>query len=185
MIDTNALRKLCKSATPGPWDYCIWDNDSYEIMAGEPNAEGTIDGPTVVEPDASDEEGYGGVKRFDDAKFISAANPATVLALLDEVENTRKAMNAAKNVIKSQELTISHMRSKADRNNEAVTTLDSERAANAAMTDERDAMIETMHHMRAELEKLRTVEAAARNLAKVKGRHNSEIAMNQLLEALK
>ena len=33
--------------------------------------------------------------------------------------------------------------------------------------------------------KLRQIEAAARNLAKVKGRHNSEIAMNQLLEALK
>ena len=33
--------------------------------------------------------------------------------------------------------------------------------------------------------KLRQIEAAALNLAKVKGRHNSEIAMNQLLEALK
>jgi hypothetical protein len=30
-----------------------------------------------------------------------------------------------------------------------------------------------------------SIEAAARNLAKVKGRHNSEIAMNQLLDALK
>lgn len=36
-----------------------------------------------------------------------------------------------------------------------------------------------------ELDRLRTIEAAARNLAKVKGRHNSEIAMNQLLAALK
>ncbi len=36
-----------------------------------------------------------------------------------------------------------------------------------------------------ELDRLRTIEAAASNLAKVKGRHNSEIAMNQLLEALK
>ena len=33
--------------------------------------------------------------------------------------------------------------------------------------------------------KLKQIEAAARNLAKVKGRHNSEIAMNQLLETLK
>ena len=33
--------------------------------------------------------------------------------------------------------------------------------------------------------KLKQIEAAARNLAKVNGRHNSEIAMNQLLEALK
>lgn len=36
-----------------------------------------------------------------------------------------------------------------------------------------------------ELQNIRTIEAAARNLAKVKGRHNSELAMNQLLEALK
>ena len=36
-----------------------------------------------------------------------------------------------------------------------------------------------------EVDRLRTIEAAARNLAKVKGRHHSEIAMNQLLEALK
>ena len=35
-----------------------------------------------------------------------------------------------------------------------------------------------------EIDRLRTIEAAARNLAKVKGRHHSEMAMNQLLEAL-
>ena len=36
-----------------------------------------------------------------------------------------------------------------------------------------------------ELDRLRTIEAAARNLDKVKGRHNSEIAMNQLRETFK
>src|SRR5574343_911498 len=36
-----------------------------------------------------------------------------------------------------------------------------------------------------EIDRLRAIEAAARNLAKVKGRHHSELAMNQLLEALK
>ena len=36
-----------------------------------------------------------------------------------------------------------------------------------------------------ELAELRPIKAAAMNLAKVKGRHNSEIAMNQLLDALK
>ena len=54
-----------------------------------------------------------------------------------------------------------------------------------AAADDLDALNETIRHMRIELEKLRTIEAAARNLAKVKGRHNSEIAMNQLLEAPK
>lgn len=36
-----------------------------------------------------------------------------------------------------------------------------------------------------EVVRLQKIEAAARNLVKVKGRHNSEIAMNQLLETLK
>jgi len=36
-----------------------------------------------------------------------------------------------------------------------------------------------------ENKRLRTIEAAARNLVKVKGRHHSELAMNQLLEALR
>ena len=36
-----------------------------------------------------------------------------------------------------------------------------------------------------EIDRLRAIEAAARNLAKVKGRHNSEIAYNRLMEALK
>lgn len=36
-----------------------------------------------------------------------------------------------------------------------------------------------------EIDRLRTIEVAARNLAKVKGRHHSEQATNQLLEALK
>ena len=38
--------------------------------------------------------------------------------------------------IQSQERTISHMQSEAGKNAEAVTTLDSERSANALMTDE-------------------------------------------------
>lgn len=103
--------------------------------------------------------------------FFSVASPATVLALLDELDNTRKAMNAAKALIKSQEGTISHMRSNAEQNKEAITTLDSERAANAAMTEEVD--------------RLRTIEAAARNLVKVKGRRHAEIAYQKLVEVLK
>ena len=47
-------------------------------------------------------------------------------------------------------------------------------------------LVSAMHDgMEQNLARLRKIEAAARNLAKVKGRHNSEIAMNQLLETLK
>lgn len=44
--------------------------------------------------------------------------------------------------------------------------------------------LQDFSYMQHELSRLRNIEATARNLAKVKGRHNSEIAMNQLLEAL-
>ena len=62
-----------------------------------------------------------------------------------------------------------------------------------AVTAEDDATAEyiaaanpaTVLQLLDEIDRLRTIEAAARNLAKVKGRHNTEIAMNQLLEALK
>lgn len=37
--------------------------------------------------------------------------------------------------------------------------------------------------LREENKRLRTIEAAARNLCKVKGRHHSEIAMRELIEA--
>jgi len=37
----------------------------------------------------------------------------------------------------------------------------------------------------AEVLRLRKIETAARNLIAVKGRHNSEIAMNRLIEACK
>lgn len=105
MIDTNALRKLCKSATPGEWyvsapaEHAVWKDigDRRYLIA-----------------DTSD-----GFTDDNNSEYIAAANPATVLALLDE------------------------------------------------------------------LDRLRTIESAARNLANVKGRHNSEIAMNQLLETLK
>lgn len=42
----------------------------------------------------------------------------------------------------------------------------------------------TAHSLFDEIDRLRTIESAARNLAKAKGRHHSELAMNQLLEAL-
>ena len=45
--------------------------------------------------------------------------------------------------------------------------------------------IDLVEKKNSQLVRLRKIEAAARNLAKVKGRHNSELAMNRLLEAMK
>lgn len=122
----DALRKLCKSATPGPWytsapsEHAVW----YDIKDGRYLIADTSSGFT--------DDG--------NAEYIAAANPATVLALLDELDRTKGTVAIAGAALSAAER---------------------------------------------ELDRLRTIEAAARNLAKVKGRHNSELAMNQLLEALK
>lgn len=60
---------------------------------------------------------------------------------------------------------------------------------NQSLATERDFYKQRAHEMEErameKINRLRSIEAAARNLAKVKGRHNSEIAMDRLLEALK
>jgi hypothetical protein len=121
-IDTTKLRELAQKATPGPWEQInhIVFTETGDLEWVVANARS---GNSII-----------------DAEYISAANPATVLALLDELERTQGSV--------------------------AITSA----ALSAA---ER------------ELQRLRPIEAAARNLAKVKGRHHSELAMNQLLEALK
>lgn len=122
----DALRKLCKSAAPGPWytsapsEHAVW----YDIKDGRYLIADTSSGFT--------DDG--------NAEYIAAANPATVLALLDELDVMSEYLNDAAQCIANQAHTI---------------------------------------------DRLMQIEKAARNLAKVKGRHNSEIAMNQLLESLK
>lgn len=122
MIDTTKLRELAQAATPGPWEYRALEWGNYV----------TADGQTSV--------CQGALSRTESMQFIAAANPATVLQLLDELERTQGSV-----------ATVSAALSAAER----------------------------------ELQRLRPIESAARNLAKVKGRHHSEQAMNQLLEALK
>ena len=128
-IDTTKLRELAQKAAPGPWNCELACGSDLRIYS-ETNS-GIVYGCGCCGSPKCDDA---------DANFIVAANPATVLALLDELERTQGSV--------------------------AITSA----ALSAA---ER------------ELQRLRPIEAAARNLAKVKGRHNSELAMNQLLEALK
>jgi hypothetical protein len=129
MIDTTKLRELAQRAAPGPWGYEL-DHGSYLRIYSDADS-GIVDGCGCCGSPNCDEA---------NANFIVAANPATVLALLDELERTQGSV--------------------------AITSA----ALSAA---ER------------ELQRLRPIEAAARNLVKVKGRHNSELAMNQLLDTLK
>lgn len=80
MNDHSELKRLAESATPGPWAY----DGSYVCPAR------TEDGTTYVELWRSIADCH----QPENTKFIAAANPAVVLALIAEVEGLRKLPTA-------------------------------------------------------------------------------------------
>lgn len=88
-IDKQALRQLAIMATPGPWEE---ENGEVWIMR---NGTATSILTGVCGDDTS------GQQDFDNARFIAAANTATVLALLDELEAKDKRIAEQQEEIKS------------------------------------------------------------------------------------
>ena len=82
-IDKRALREVAEKATPGPW---LWINTGsfFSFLVSESNQ----DPHQCIIDDGSSWGEYGEVinPESPDGVFIAAANPATVLALLDELE---------------------------------------------------------------------------------------------------
>lgn len=76
MSDHNELKRLAEAATPGPWAY----DGSYVFPAR------TEDGTTYVELWRSIADCH----QPENTKFIAAANPAAVIALIAEVESLRE-----------------------------------------------------------------------------------------------
>lgn len=75
MTDTAELRKLAEAATPGPWvHHYPSDNplDCFRVFMPEL-------------PYAGAETIGDSARAIDDARFISAFNPQTAIALLDEI----------------------------------------------------------------------------------------------------
>jgi len=91
-IDTTKLRELGQAATPGPWTQ--WEGHGW-VMAGttEATAKGYMAGTDghVCRTDCGDFSDAQGIKN---AEYIAAANPATVLALLDEIDRLRTIESA-------------------------------------------------------------------------------------------
>ena len=90
MTDHNHLRELAQKATPGPWRF-IWERSepegSYPVgierdHGGYPGREGWV---VRFDDDWSTDQGTNGA-------YIAAANPSTVLALLDENDRLREAL---------------------------------------------------------------------------------------------
>ena len=137
-IDTTKLRELAQKATPGPWEQInhIVFTETGDLEWVVANARS---GNSII-----------------DAEYIAAANPATVLALLDKLDGTESMFLAA--------------------------CADLGAINKLLGLDPDDGGAEPILY---EVKRLIAIESAARNLVKVKGRHHSEQAMNQLLEALK
>ena len=74
MTDTKELRKLAEAATPGPWNY-------YDDSLSTGRIEIVALGKTVTRIYRSVPEEDGA-----NAEFIAAANPQTIIALLDTIE---------------------------------------------------------------------------------------------------
>ena len=87
-IDTTKLRELAQTAEQGPWFYEL-DHGSYLRIFSEKNT-GIVDGCGCCGSPNCDEV---------NATFIAAANPATVLTLLDEIDRLRAIEAAARNLV--------------------------------------------------------------------------------------
>lgn len=79
-IDKQALRNAAKIATPGPW--YVHDKPCEDGNYGIDTSDKEFLAEAVVWWGFARQS----IWREEDAKFIAAANPATVLALLDELE---------------------------------------------------------------------------------------------------
>lgn len=199
-IDTKALRELAQKATPGHWTQ--WEGRGWVHAGTQEAKDGYMTGTygQVCRTDCAD---FSAAQEIKNAEYIAAANPATVLALLDELDRLRNVESAT-----LQGEKIGCRCTYTDNQ-----TVDTECLYHRAIRSERDhlraeltAMREDLNDARSEFEhvaaglndaaqciarqsqtisRLQDIEAAARNLAKVKGRHNSEIAYNRLMEALK
>ena len=94
-IDTQRLRELAQKATPGPWKAgCLasWNADGVSCRFVYRGNDESVQTRVRIKGG----EGVNG-SVFDcdaDAEYIAAANPATVLALLDEIDRLRTIEDA-------------------------------------------------------------------------------------------
>lgn len=87
MIDEQKLRELCSNATPGPWSY----SDEAKIATVASISHYRV-GPDHGSPEMACYDHHAPDEI--DAAFIAAANPATILALLDELATMRQERTA-------------------------------------------------------------------------------------------
>lgn len=95
-IDLDGLRALAEKATPGPWEA---DGNEVSQHWSRPEPWKTVASSEV----ACMSYCYGGsgrgIENEADAEFIAAANPSTVLALVDRAESAERRIEKAEDFI--------------------------------------------------------------------------------------
>lgn len=99
MADYSELKRLAEAATPGPWahecgDLFFKDPDGYTMHLME-----TCEGQDIA------------LGHDSNLKFIAAANPATALALIAEVEQDAVTMRIFGDIMKAQAEEIDQLKS--------------------------------------------------------------------------
>lgn len=125
-IDKRALREAAEKATSGPWVY-LPKNTSIEYDYGSDDSQGSI---TYMD------SGDFTQKQTDlNGAFIAAANPATVLALLDELEAKDKRISEleAREVKLPKPISVLHRRDLIDAHRSIYAYPEAE--VNAALAD--------------------------------------------------
>lgn len=105
MVDLAKLEELAKAATPGSWAMVPAGNRP-EIMCGYRSGWGSL---TIARVES--------IQFLQDAKFIAAANPATVLDLLAEIKRLNQEVASVFN--KSAE-TVGNLKAEIERLREAL-----------------------------------------------------------------
>ncbi|MCY6845714.1 ead/Ea22-like family protein [Escherichia coli] len=114
-IDKRELREAAEKATPGPWEYYP-GNTSIEY-----NVDSMVeDQGSIVYVDSGDFT----QKQTDlNGAFIAAANPATVLALLDERERNQQYVKRRDNENEDIALTVGRLRVELEGKHRRITEL--------------------------------------------------------------
>lgn len=98
-LDLKELRRVAGEATPGPWeaaDTVVWREESvpvsFPICCGNDLPSGECCGNAVEGCEWERVQSEIANAGTNDCAFIAAANPATVIALLDEIDRLTRAV---------------------------------------------------------------------------------------------
>ncbi|OIY27762.1 ead/Ea22-like family protein [Citrobacter freundii] len=126
-LNKQALREAAEKATPGEWKRMMRNSD--ELMT---TFHGVAIGNVFVELTT-------GKRDIFDAEFIAAANPATVLALLDELEAVQKTSAARLEAIDRTHKMFQRERDRADAAEKRIAELEARKVTVKLPADYRNS----------------------------------------------